>query len=289
MTTPNLVFLDTETTGLDRRRHDVWDIGLILRQPEQPDQEHQWFVRPNLRRADPNGLRIGRYYDRMTVPGEHGARYTYTSVGATAGPEPIDEWTAAELVTAILDGSVVLGIVPDFDAHMIGKWLRRHNHAWTAHYQLVDVEALAAGALKLPPPWSTDEILSKFGLRFDEADRHTAIGDARMARDLYDRVMARETVFEFSRGFDYDHYGPAGASSVTAQSWAGSAVDSLTAEVGAGGDPTRFEQGLTDPAPTVPTVHHWSVCSHGVDYASEAEHDRECPALALSPSWEVPR
>ena len=56
-------------------------------------------------------------------------------------------------------------------------------------YHLVDVETLAAGALRRPPPWRFDDLLADYGLVYDEADRHTALGDARMVRDLYDAVL----------------------------------------------------------------------------------------------------
>jgi hypothetical protein len=57
------------------------------------------------------------------------------------------------------------------------------------HYHLVDVETLAAGALRMAPPWDFDKLLGEVGLTYDEADRHTALGDARMVRDLYDAVL----------------------------------------------------------------------------------------------------
>jgi hypothetical protein len=41
----------------------------------------------------------------------------------------------------------------------------------------------------MPPPWDFDELLQLHGLVYDETDRHTALGDARMVRDLYDRAL----------------------------------------------------------------------------------------------------
>lgn len=72
---------------------------------------------------------------------------------------------------------------------MLGRFLRENGAAPTWHYHLVDVETLAAGALGVEPPWNFDEMLARYGLVYDEAERHTALGDARMARDLYDAVM----------------------------------------------------------------------------------------------------
>ena len=86
-------------------------------------------------------------------------------------------------------GTWIVGAVPNFDTEVLAARMRWRGICPAWHYHLVDVEGTAAGALALPPPWGFDDILSRFGLTFDEADRHTALGDARMARDLYDTVM----------------------------------------------------------------------------------------------------
>jgi DNA polymerase III epsilon subunit-like protein len=56
------------------------------------------------------------------------------------------------------------------------------------------VTALAAGAIGQEPPWNFDAMLAVFGLQYAEEDRHTALGDARMARDLYDAVLSGKPV-----------------------------------------------------------------------------------------------
>lgn len=185
-----LVFLDTETTGLDRERHQVWEIGAIVRTEDVGDIEYQWMLRPDLRTADPTGLRIGRYYERMGA-----VRASYPGGSCWRVKHPVDtggyamDEVAAELAR-LLDGVTLVGAVPDFDAEILRRWLRRNGQAGTWHYHLVDVETLAAGALRRPPPWGLDDLLADCGLVYDEADRHTALGDARMVRDLYDAVMA---------------------------------------------------------------------------------------------------
>jgi DNA polymerase III epsilon subunit-like protein len=189
-----LVFLDTETTGLDSDRHEIWEIGAIVRDddPESDDAEWHWQIRPSLRTADATGLRIGRYYERIevaaTLPGS--ARLIAAPAGnATAGMW-MESREVAAMLAPLLDGATLIGAVPDFDARFLGRFLRRHHQAPTWHYHLVDVETLAAGALHQPPPWRFDDLLAAYGLTYDEADRHTALGDARMARDLYDAVLS---------------------------------------------------------------------------------------------------
>lgn len=184
-----IVFVDTETTSLrpDRR---AWDIAIIVRDTETGiDTEHQWFVTGydlELGEADLNSLKVGRFYERHPD---------------YASPTPDDPWTpyqaipelpSAQDVERLTRGAIWVGAVPDFDTHVLGEMLRRYSFAPAWHYHLVDVETLAAGALKMPPRWDFKAVLDAYGLGYaDEADRHTAIGDARVVRDLYDAVFTR--------------------------------------------------------------------------------------------------
>lgn len=185
-----LVFLDTETTGL-ADDCDIWEIGLIYRTAEGTDLEHSWLLRPKLANAEPTGLRIGRYYERIgTLVGYPHGFGRQTSPDAPWDDAPITEsHNIAPQVAKLLDGATIVGAVPDFDDRHLRRWLNGWGQAGTWHYHLIDVETLAAGALRMAPPWDFDKVLGEFGLTYDEADRHTALGDARMVRDLYDAVM----------------------------------------------------------------------------------------------------
>jgi len=174
-----LVFLDTETTSL---RHDrrVWEIGLIHRDEAGAAVERRWFVAaPNLDlgNADLMSLKIGGFYERHpdAMDGD------YQDLG--------DEDAVLEEVESLTRGATIVGAVPWFDTDVLGQRMRAHGICPSWHYHLVDVETLAAGAKKLAPPWDFDKLLQEYGLTYDEADRHTALGDARMVRDLYDAVM----------------------------------------------------------------------------------------------------
>lgn len=178
----NIVFIDTETTSLrpDRR---AWDIGLILRRPDVPEVEHQWFIHPadlDMANADSFSLKIGGFYERhpnMRLDTE------------SANWDTPDEEDVLEQVEAITRGGILVGAVPNFDADVLGTRMRALGILPSWHYHLVDVETLAAGAKKLTPPWDFDAVLKLYGLTYDEKDRHTALGDARMARDLYDAIL----------------------------------------------------------------------------------------------------
>lgn len=169
---PKLVFTDTETTGLyPQFGHEVWDIAAIARFADGTEEEHQWLVQPqHLELADPMALKIGRFYDRATR--------TWADPGEVA-----------HQLARLLNGAHLVGNVTHFDAQMLQRFARQQGFCLTHHYHLVDVENLIAGKLGIPPPWDSTELSLKMGINPDDYERHTAIGDARWARDLYDRVF----------------------------------------------------------------------------------------------------
>jgi len=183
-----LCFIDTETTSLrpDRR---AWDIGLIVREEDGAESERQWFIAEedlDLGNADPFALKIGHFYERH--PGYREASF-FTNL--------TEEDDALSQIEVLTRDAILVGAVPNFDADVLGTRMRAHGILPSWHYHLVDVETLAAGAKKLLPPWSFDAVLALYGLTYDEADRHTALGDARMARDLYDAILGGLASTEF--------------------------------------------------------------------------------------------
>jgi DNA polymerase III epsilon subunit-like protein len=183
-----LVFIDTETTSLrpDRR---AWEIGLLARDPGTGvDIPSHWFIDIadlDLGNADPFALKIGGFYARH--PQAAGLR-----LGVAA------EKSALLEVERITRGAHLVGAVVNFDADVLGTRMRAHGIAPSWHYHLIDVEALAVGFLSAGKdladnpillPWSSDELTSRLGLSPVPAEeRHTALGDARWARAIYDRV-----------------------------------------------------------------------------------------------------
>lgn len=168
----NLAFVDTETTGLDPDRHEIWEVALILRDTEGVEVERQWQLRVDLGLADPFALNIGQFHER---------RYENSDLA-----HPADfALDFADLTW----GAHLVGAVPSFDEERLRRFLRRHGACPGWHYHLVDVENLAAGALAMPPPWDSSELSRVVGIDPDNYEKHTALGDARWARDIYDKVM----------------------------------------------------------------------------------------------------
>ena len=169
-----VVFVDTETTGLDSQRHDVWDIALIV-----DGGEHEWHLLPRLEGADPEALRVSRFVGRTRKPG-------------WVWHDPLE---AAEAVADLTAGRHLVGAVPWFDAGFLATFLREYGKVPSWHYHMVDVEALAIGWLSrgsqpLVPPWDSAHLGRLIGVPEPPfRERHTAIGDARWARAMYEAVM----------------------------------------------------------------------------------------------------
>jgi hypothetical protein len=99
-------------------------------------------------------------------------------------------------------GAHLTGNVVSFDAERMAKLLKRHGEVPSWHYHLIDTEALAVGwimgkygtadeaerqAVELP--WDSEKVSGAIGLDVTKYERHTAMGDAEWARDMYDAVI----------------------------------------------------------------------------------------------------
>lgn len=201
-----LAFVDTETVGLDPFQHDVWEIAVILR-VDSVDTEHVFHVKPNLHNATPKALEINRYHERTAAPGWHWS-------------DPAD---VAYRVHNLLDGVVMVGSNPSFDALMISALIGSHHpdneiNATPWHYRSIDVATFAAGYLygqaermtrrdcdpkwygkvaqRLGWPWKSYDASEAVGTPRPAGDAaHTALGDARWCRDLWDQIVTPDAFY----------------------------------------------------------------------------------------------
>lgn len=170
----SVVFVDTETTGLDPDRHEIWEVAAIWR-ADSNDRwiERVWQLPVDLGRADSKSLELNNYHER--------ARPTFSDALALFAND----------FASITRGKHLVGAVISFDEERLRKLLRANGACPEWHYHLIDVEALVAGKLGIRPPWNSEELAEKVGVKPPEgAERHTALADARWAKAMYEAVMS---------------------------------------------------------------------------------------------------
>lgn len=190
-----LAFVDCETIGLDPFVHDAWEIAVILR-ADGRDEEHVFRIKPDLSNADPQALEINRFHERTSAPDW---RWNEPHIVATR-------------LHYLLEGAVLVGSNPAFDADMIRNlFARYYGDAAPWHYRTVDIVTLAVGSLygrasertrndcdatwygkvarAVGWPWKSYDVSRHVQVEPPAAEvAHTALGDARWARDVWDAV-----------------------------------------------------------------------------------------------------
>ncbi|MEU6397824.1 hypothetical protein ABZ867_12690 [Streptomyces cinnamoneus] len=214
-----IAFIDTETTGLDVDHHDAWEIAVIHRRPGHPDAEYLWQIRTSLAEADPEALDLNRYRERLAVPdGELAVRI---ATDAMPTNRPVSGRDLMLDLMAILDGSVLVGSNPAFDERFLRKLFNQAHATPAWHYRTVDVATMAAGHLYgqaftltkqqcdpafygradalLAGGWKSYELSRLMGIEPPTKEAaHTALGDARWARDVYDAITKADAFYTAS-------------------------------------------------------------------------------------------
>lgn len=156
-----MVYIDTETTGLDPYRHQVWEVAVAW------DEGVPWVLQleHSVYQADPEALRINRYRDRY---------------------DPAKVATPAEeaLLRQALADVTLVGSNPEFDARMLfARWrLQPWNH------RTLNLGAYAAGVLGLDYPLGLASLCDRLGVQ--RVEEHAAAGDVLDARECH-RALRR--------------------------------------------------------------------------------------------------
>lgn len=182
--TTSIVFLDTETTGLDERVAFPWEFAgfkcLVdsdsLTVVEVLDLQIPVPKRKMLT-ADPISLEICRFEERY--------KFKDLSHPLSVGESRLRE------IHAFLDGQIIAGNVIDFDARQLAAAFDYFGidpiRPW--HYHMIDVENVAAGSIQLLPPYKSEELSAALNADVDIARKHTACGDAWWALLMYANAM----------------------------------------------------------------------------------------------------
>jgi len=171
----DIVYVDTETTGLDPDLHRIWDVAVQTYEPDGSFEVIEFTIRltqREIQQADPRALEIGHFHERYSeedASGEFGVLLT---------------------LQALTQGKYLAGNVVSFDEERLRRRMWHYGLVPGWHYHLIDVEAVAAGALSLEPPWNSEAISAALGVDLPAENlRHTAAGDADWARRIYEAAM----------------------------------------------------------------------------------------------------
>lgn len=157
-----LCFIDTETTGLDPRIHQPYEVAFWREDDDEPtclDMPH------TLAHADSAALRIGGYFDRHMMPWQE-----TTSA------------TERHLIRRLRDVTLV-GSNPSFDAAMLTRFLGAP--VWS--HRLINVAEGAMWVFGWDEPRGLARVAEECrarGYDIPEPD-HTATGDVRATRAVY--------------------------------------------------------------------------------------------------------
>lgn len=157
-----LCFIDTETTGLDARIHQPYEVCWWREGEASPSTLP---LAHTLEHADQMALKIGHYWERGFLPNAAGT-----------------VWDARRLAAA-LRGVTLVGSNPAFDAAM----LTRVIGAPVWHYRLINVAEGAMWKFGWDRPKGLHDVvqhLRELGHEIPDPD-HTAEGDVRVARSVY--------------------------------------------------------------------------------------------------------
>jgi hypothetical protein len=161
VTTP-LCFIDTETTGLDARIHQPYEVSWWLEDAPDPVTT---MLPHSLNLADGAALRIGGYFDR----------------GFRPVTDRNDYWVGV-LANALL-GVTLVGSNPAFDAAMLTRFIGAP--VW--HHRMIDVSNAGMWVFGWDRPRGLADVASECrsrGFDIPEPD-HTAEGDVRTTQAVY--------------------------------------------------------------------------------------------------------
>jgi DNA polymerase III epsilon subunit family exonuclease len=181
MKATDLVFIDTETTGLDPRKHELIEIAVVrVRQTWDVNAApvfsivDEWSskIRPeNIQSADPASLRVNGF----------------SASGWEDAPRAAD---VLNEFTKRAEGAIMVAHNVAFDAGFIDTYLAVHQLPNKMHYHRLDTVSMAYAKLHDTDVtrYSLGELCKYFGIVNESA--HSALSDARACFELFKKLMA---------------------------------------------------------------------------------------------------
>ena len=169
----NLIFIDTETTGLKAGKHEVIEIAILTETPDGEVEEWSTKIKPRrIEEAHPKALEINGY-----------------AANSEAWDDAPDLSEVAPIVAEKLRKGTIIGHNPKFDIRFVEAMLKEAGIESRISHHVVDTVTLAHEHLtpcgiknrKL------DTIRDFFGWSAENA--HTAMQDVRDTRYLYHKLI----------------------------------------------------------------------------------------------------
>jgi hypothetical protein len=201
--TRHQLIIDTETTSLvpdyETGAGVIWELAVIDR---TDGKRRLWRTEPDLAKADPGALQVGRFYERTTKMSWHSAdrsgerreaHYDLEGANWAYWSQP---GALAAVIAPLLNGSTLIAANPTFDAGFLAAFLRRYGQAPTWHYRLRDIGSMAYGrclgmraAREMPAlDASTDDFARALGIDPDDYERHSAMDDCLLVDAMLDVI-----------------------------------------------------------------------------------------------------
>lgn len=173
--TPRVVFVDTETTGLNPDVHDLCEVAWA----EVEGPIHEARVPHSLANFDETALEVNRYEERGL-----GDESTWFK----------DEVALVQIVSAALEGALICSSNVPHDKGFLKAWfysfgMYEESEPW--HHRPVEIGSYVAGAAKVAVPLSlrdTVGLVRSRGFTVPDPD-HTAAGDVAAGRACYLAVL----------------------------------------------------------------------------------------------------
>lgn len=182
--TNDIVFVDTETIGLDPLA-PIWEFAAHRRYADGTVDQHVIQIRHD----DP-----ARWLAEM-LQTPYGEQFVRDYEDRYNHDDALLEDVAAGVINHFTQDALVICCNPlfDLDSQRLTKLLQRNGIEPSWHYHPVDIASVAIGYLAgrgelFGQPWKSDRLAGAIGVNSADYPRHTALGDVRWAAAQWDVI-----------------------------------------------------------------------------------------------------